>query len=363
MTTVSSQNRHTTNNAIGFLRASNLPLLFVLLILFVVVQFQYTSENHELAVDLAVREAHLRCSQQQAEGAGEDARAAETTHTIGNIVEEDNTKCCIQCTTPQNECCLLCSDVASPREHDLLMASMEGLTHHVMEVFEAAKHSAAVRQSHGFLTNRAWAGNSHIGNRPAQASYYYDWIRYIQRIEGEESAMHICEIGMNGGHSAVIFLAGLHSGKKDSGVHLTMFDLAAFEYSKTVEKYINALYPKMFTLHVGNSRDTLPKWMEENTKNGVYCDVFSVDGDHTYEGALVDMKNAAKATRKGGYVILDDMSPDGPTRKAFNEVVQNGILGEVRCVEDVHIKVGYDDRIDETNARELKMSWCTAQVV
>jgi hypothetical protein len=167
---------------------------------------------------------------------------------------------------------------------------------------------------------------------------------------------------MNGGHSAVIFLAGLYAGQKNSGIHLTMFDLSAFEYSKTVEKYINVLYPGMFTLHAGDSRDTVPKWTEENTKHGIYCDVFSVDGDHTFEGALVDIKNAAKATRKGGNLILDDMNPNGPTRKAFDEVARDGLLEDVRCVEDIEIRVGYENRIDETNARELKMSWCTAKV-
>lgn len=231
------------------------------------------------------------------------------------------------------------------------MASMEGLTHHIMETF---------RTSHSFLENRAWAGNSHIGNRPSQATFYYDWIRSIQRLD---TVQRVCEIGMNGGHSAIIFLAALYSSQKDSKVNLTMFDLSEFKYSKAVEKYVNILYPGMFTLHVGSSINTVPRWTEENAKTELSCDIFSVDGDHTYDGALIDIKNAVKATKKGGYLILDDMNPGGPTRKAFDEVVSEGVLHEVRCVENVDIRVGYENRLDETHAREIKMSWCIAKVL
>lgn len=287
-------------------------------------------DRNELAIQSAIQAARSQCKQTQ---------DRETTN-----------ECCVPCTTPKSECCLLCSDRATPREHDLLMAAMEGLTHHVMEIFTAANH-------HGFLKNRAWQGNSHVGNRPLQATFYYDWIRSIHNVT------RVCEIGMNGGHSAVIFLAALYPSQKEFRVHLDMFDLTEFKYSKTVEKYIKVLYPGMFTLHVGNSRDMVPKWTEDNAKNGPPCDIFSVDGDHTYEGALIDIRNAANATKKGGYIILDDMTPGGPTRKAFDEVVKDGILEAPKCVENLYARTGYDDRLDETNAREQKLSWCTAKVV
>ena len=303
------------------------------------IQYLYMSSKNELAVQSAIRAARSECEQKLSGGIEVEFPS-----------KESNNECCVQCTTPKGKCCLFCSDRASPREHDLLMAAMEGLTHYVMESFKG---------SYGFLKNRAWQGNSHIGNRPVQATFYYDWIRSLHDVK------HVCEIGMNGGHSAVIFLAALHlSQNKTSMVHLDMFDLSKFKYSKAVETYIKVLYPRMFTLHVGNSRSAVPRWIEDNAKNnGLPCDIFSVDGDHTYEGALVDIKNAANATKKGGYIILDDMSPDGPTRKAFDEVVRDGILDEVKCVENLYTRTGYDNRLDETNARELMLSFCTAKVV
>ena len=311
-------------------------VLVALTVLIFIAPMQYVSIRNELAVQSTIR-------------------AAQHEETEVELRENTN-ECCVQCTTPKGECCLLCSDRASPREHDLLMAAMEGLTHHVMETFNAANHPDEIRQSHSFLKTRAWESNSHIGNRPLQATFYYDWIRSIENVT------QVCEIGMNGGHSAFIFLAGLHS-RQIPWVNLAMFDLATFEYSEIVEKYIKVLYPGMFTMYVGNSRDTVPRWIDDNVENGLHCDIFSVDGDHTYEGALIDIRNAAKATKKGGYIILDDMNPENLTRKAFDEVVRGGILEEPKCVDNVYTEVGYENRLDKTRARGLKLSWCTAKVV
>ena len=88
---------------------------------------------------------------------------------------------------------------------------------------------------------------------------------------GNKLFRHVCEIGMNGGHSALIFLAALNAHNDKEGIKLTMFDLATFDYSETARKYIEALYPNQFTLHKGNSIVSVPKWTSENTEK---CDVF-----------------------------------------------------------------------------------------
>jgi hypothetical protein len=312
--------------------------------------------------------------------------------------DDDDNECCgIMCTTPPNACCLSCKHLSSPREHDLLMAMMEGLTVHLMDKHSPSSYN---NEYNAWMQTRAWEGNSHIGNRPKQATYYYDWIR---SIDNERRVQHVCEIGMNGGHSALIFLAALskttvstttsrirrrhqqpdghganlgevEQNNGDNTAKLTMFDRHEFDYSPSAVSYIEKLYPGRFELHKGDSTNTVPKWtlaMEEGESNK--CDIFSVDGDHSYEGARIDILNAIKATRKGGKIILDDMNPDGPTRKAFDSVLSLGregtskeekvVLTDPRCVEDVYIRVGYKDRINGTNAREMCVSWCSATVV
>lgn len=229
---------------------------------------------------------------------------------------------------------------------------MEGLTHHIMD-----KHP----MEYNFLKTRAWEGNSHIGNRPIQATYYYDWARSLS-FDGSK-ARHVCEIGMNGGHSALIFLAALTQNdhtKRDANV--TMFDFFKYTYSPAALKYVETLYPGRFSIYKGDSHSTLPKWIaEKGTEN--LCDIFSVDGDHSFQGAKTDIQNAVIATRKGGKIILDDMSPVGQTRRAFEEALTANIIGAPRCVENVETVTGHIDRIDETNVRKVVLNWCTATVV
>ncbi len=57
----------------------------------------------------------------------------------------------------------------------------------------------------------------------------------------------------------------------------------------------------------GSSYNTLP-WFHEQYGETLKCDVFSVDGDHSYEGCLTDLINAMKLMRMGGTVLADDIS-------------------------------------------------------
>jgi len=215
------------------------------------------------------------------------------------------------------------------------MAMCEGISLHIQD-----KH----QRQHSFLENRNWEGNSHIGNRLAQASFFYDLAKSLR-------PQQVCEIGFNGGHSAAIFLAAM-GGKG----RLTAFDFGEWAYSQTAISYVETLYPEGRLEFVkGNSAVTVPDWTQ---KNGRICDLFSVDGDHVYEGVKVDIKNAIKATRPGGTIILDDMNPasDAGTRRAFDDAVKAGLLIGNKCIECVRLDVSYIHRYDVTNVRQF--FWC-----
>ena len=258
--------------------------------------------------------------------------------------------CCHQCTFPENTCCMACSDVSSPREHDMLMALNEGLTFHIMDKYP--------NSSHEWLKTRAWEGVSHIGNRREQATFYYDWIR---SLDLGFDIRHVCEIGMNGGHSALIFLAALTTGNMENDAHLTMFDLGAFEYSNNSQEYIEVLYPGRFTLYSGDSKKILPQW--KMLDSAEKCDVFSIDGDHSYDGVKADIINASEASRPRAMVILDDMGPGTPTRAAFDDAVKEGLLANPKCIEHMPTLVSYINRFDQDNVRRLGSSWCFASVL
>lgn len=202
-----------------------------------------------------------------------------------------------------------------------------------------------------FLRTRAWYGNSHIGNRPTQAKAYFE---LAQRVVAQRVAPStICEVGFNGGHSAAVFLAA--AGRR---ARMVSFDLPEFEYSETAQRLVGAVFPDQLRLVVGRSDATVPRFSK---RHGRACDLFSVDGDHSYEGTYRDISNAVGATRPGGTLILDDMQNQGP-RAAFEESVRRGWLVEPSCVDGVPIDVSYVHRFDSSNVRRLNMSWCTARV-
>ena len=168
--------------------------------------------------------------------------ASEMVHQ--SIDQPDADACCVMCSTPNDSCCLKCNDVSSTGEQDIVMAMMEGLTHHIME-----KHSSKISP---WMKTRAWEGNSHIGNRKEQAVFYYDWMKSL--TGGDDKFRHVCEIGMNGGHSALIFLAALNAHNDKKGIKLTMFTWQHSTIQKqrgnTLKRCIltNSLYTKEILL-------------------------------------------------------------------------------------------------------------------
>ena len=72
-----------------------------------------------------------------------------------------------------------------------------------------------------------------------------------------------------------------------SGAKLHMFDYLGYSYSRRAVAMIDALFPGAMTLHQGDSRLTLPPWARGPRAPGRgMCDLFSVDGDHRYSGAV-----------------------------------------------------------------------------
>ena len=183
------------------------------------------------------------------------------------------------------------------QEHELLEIVLESITNMHVE----HEHP----QSEKWLRTRAWSGNSHVGNRPVEFQFYYDLVRRAQ-------PKHLCEIGLNGGHSAAVFLAA--AGR---GARLAMFDLMMWSYSNRSKRHIQALFPGQLQVFRGDSHVTVPQFHQK--KGGRWCHFFSVDGDHSYDGARRDFINAIDATRIGGIILADDMQPGTETRRAFDD--------------------------------------------
>jgi predicted O-methyltransferase YrrM len=212
---------------------------------------------------------------------------------------------------------------------------------------------AAARAGHEkHLKDRTWAGKSHIGTRPKQYQEYYSIAREVR-------PQTICEIGMNAGHSTAVFLS---AAGRDA--RLVMFDLGTFSYSQSAMSLLRELFPEQIEFHIGDSRVTLPVYLARQRQAGRPrpCDLFSVDGDHSYAGVKADLLTAIEATRAGGVIVLDDMKAGLGPRRAFEEHRATGLFSKVRCTENEEFRIPSIHRYDTTKMREQTMSWCFAWV-
>ena len=108
----------------------------------------------------------------------------------------------------------------------------------------------------------------------------------------------VLEIGFNAGHSAEVFL------KNNPDLSLVSFDLGEYRYVSPGKEYIDATYPNRHTLIVGDSRNTIPAYIEKN--KGTTFDFIFIDGGHDYDIAKTDIENCFHLAHKNTIVALDD---------------------------------------------------------
>ena len=146
-------------------------------------------------------------------------------------------------------------------------------------------------------------------------------------IRARNHASHICEIGFNAGHSAVAILGAR------ANISLTSFDLGVLPWSTGLQARVAELFPNRFFYIRGNSAETVPMY-KRKVRAGVLpvCDIFLVDGGHTYDKARADFQNAVDVLAEGGYLFADDHSPTFPgVMRAWDNLVTHGSIQYFRC--------------------------------
>ena len=144
------------------------------------------------------------------------------------------------------------------------------------------------------------------------------------------SAKSILEIGFNGGHSSEFFLS------MNTTVEVTSFDLGEWDYVKIGKEYIDMTFPGRHSLVLGDSTKSISKYGIMNPEKKY--DFIFIDGGHTYDVAMADLKNCARFAHENTIVAIDDTMyiPEwvlefnvGPTQ-AWIDAINSGLVSEIK---------------------------------
>jgi len=146
---------------------------------------------------------------------------------------------------------------------------------------------------------------------------------------------HICEIGFNAGHSAILFL------NSDKTNKLTSFDSGTLPWSPISSNFISFLFPNRFSYITGNSVESVAEFASR-VESDELCDLFHIDGDHGMIVPFIDLTNARQASRTGATIIMDDATDSFPgVMIAWNKAKSEGWLKENNCTGGVATVGGY----------------------
>jgi len=126
-------------------------------------------------------------------------------------------------------------------------------------------------------------------------------LAYLAGLVSNGNIKLVGEVGFNAGFSSYIFL------DTNPDIKVVSFDLVKYSYVKSAKKMIDKKFPGRHILIYGDSKQTLPKFAEENPD--IYFDLVFIDGGHDYKTAKSDIINLRRLSTKDTIVIIDDLAP------------------------------------------------------
>jgi cephalosporin hydroxylase len=131
---------------------------------------------------------------------------------------------------------------------------------------------------------------------PRQGMLIYELVRQLKPA-------NTLETGLAFGFSTMYFLAAIHANCAGHHVAIDPFQFEWWHGIGAVRARITGMDPGSFEFTPETSVMALTRLARQEQRFGV---IF-IDGDHTFDGALVDFCLAALLCEPGSYVILDDM--------------------------------------------------------
>jgi predicted O-methyltransferase YrrM len=152
------------------------------------------------------------------------------------------------------------------------------------------------------------------GSTASYAATVYALLLTARRLPRTGAWQTVCEVGFNGGHSALAFLTAR------TDVRVVSFELGQHPVSATSAAWLQRLFgAERLRVIYGDSRETLPRELGR----GVECDLAFIDGGHTFDVASADILSFSLYARRRGAplrVVLDDASHPGVAHAIWNAV-------------------------------------------
>ena len=113
------------------------------------------------------------------------------------------------------------------------------------------------------------------------------------------------------------------------------FDLGQHKYLRHSLNLLSHIFgPDRIRLILGDSGETVPRFLSDNPGFEGICDVIFIDGDHTDEGALKDMVNFSKYANLGNNIVIVDDYDNLDVKRAWNVAVgEIGLITELNVIE------------------------------
>lgn len=153
---------------------------------------------------------------------------------------------------------------------------------------------------------RTWIENNVFGF--GERSFLWLWKLLVDEMPSEFT---FCEIGVFRAQIlGLIKMLASDTGRKVTRYGVTPLDSSGgvweSDYRVDIEKLHDTFFiPKDYKLIVGNSTDAETI---ESARNEY--DLLYIDGSHTYEDCLSDLKNYAPMVKHGGWLVIDDACTD-----------------------------------------------------
>ena len=157
--------------------------------------------------------------------------------------------------------------------------------------------------------------------------FHYEKARGLASIYADPRVETVCEIGFNAGHSSLNALLARE------GIQVISFDLGEYwdKYSQYSYELLQTSFPGQLTLVLGDSTETVPKFVSENPD--YKCNILFIDGGHTHEVAEADILNMAPMANDPFHRVIVDDADWGDVRRAWDEAVQDTLVQEIGWIK------------------------------